>query len=155
MTTSPPGTTPPADGPGPIDFRPVDSTSRGMLSHIRIAPDGQLALTTATLWPASVLQLLQAGVGGLVERVGLRNGIDAWIHEEGLVLGLPPNPIATAVCGALAAPRARQILLGPVVFCGQRDADAASLNAAQQLAILDAWRAAVRAHTNNPPVGRR
>jgi len=141
----------------------LDRTERGALHLIRIAADGRLALTTATIWPGSILHTLEDAVGGSAERIPLAHGIDAWVNTEGFVLDLPPNPIGTAVCAAVTTAMPPALLTGPVVFCAQYDvavigtsptespsvlADAAGLNQAQQRTIIRAWGAAI------PPVAR-
>jgi hypothetical protein len=52
------------------------------------------------------LPLLQSLVGGLIECVRIGHGFDAWINEEGRLLGLSSN---------------RWNLVGPVVVCRSDD----------------------------------
>jgi len=147
----------------PLDLHLLRRTERGALRLIRIAADGRLVLTTATIWPGSILHTLEDAVGGSAERIPLADGVDAWVNTEGFVLDLPPNPIGTAVCAAVTTAMSPGLLTGPVVFCAQYDvavigtsptespsvlADAAGLNQAQQRTIIRAWRAAI------PPVAR-
>jgi hypothetical protein len=40
---------------------------------------------------------LSGAVGGWIECVGLENGLDLWVNEEGKLTGLPQNPVATAL----------------------------------------------------------
>ncbi len=47
----------------------------------------------------SGLQEMQALVGGLIEPVELSDGSTMWVNEEGLIFDLPPNSIASDVCG--------------------------------------------------------
>lgn len=42
-------------------------------------------------------KLLSNAVGGYIECVHLRNGIDMWCNEDGIALGLDYNPTATAI----------------------------------------------------------
>lgn len=38
---------------------------------------------------------LSEGVGGWIECVGLDRNLDLWVNEEGKLIGLPFNPLAT------------------------------------------------------------
>lgn len=40
---------------------------------------------------------LSKAVGGWIECVTLRDELDMWVNEEGKLIGLPQNPIATAL----------------------------------------------------------
>ena len=44
-------------------------------------------------WVGSGLDACQQLVGGLIECVNLDAGVDLWLNEEGLILGLPANRI--------------------------------------------------------------
>jgi len=45
----------------------------------------------------SSYKLLSEAVGGYIERVQMKSGIDIWVNEEGKLIGLPQNPIGTAL----------------------------------------------------------
>ena len=42
-------------------------------------------------------RMMSDAVGGMIECVHIKNGIDMWCNEEGIMLGLPYNPTATAI----------------------------------------------------------
>ena len=134
MTTAP--STPAPDAFG----RPPSGPTEATLQRLSIDTAGRLALITATLWPAGPLRLLQDAVGGNVERVALRGQLDAWVNEEGVPLGLPANPVATAVCAALTDGPLPPMLLGTVVFLRDSGKDFSSPTPVQQQLVLDAWR---------------
>lgn len=51
----------------------------------------------AELTGESTYKILNKAVGGYIEHIGFRNGIDLWLNEEGKLLSLPFN---TALIGA-------------------------------------------------------
>ena len=64
------------------------------------------------------LAALQAAVGGSIECVSLIDEIDLWVHEEGLIIGLPLNAFATGMC---AAANVINYLVGPCAVTGGCD----------------------------------
>lgn len=58
------------------------------------------------------LESLQGIVGGLIERVSDGHGRDFWCNEEGLLIGLPYNARASALC-------TRAELVGDVYVTGR------------------------------------
>ena len=52
---------------------------------------------TITTGKAPTLEELQRLVGGYIEVIELRDGRQLIVNEEGLLLGLPFNPTATAI----------------------------------------------------------
>lgn len=62
-------------------------------------------------------QMLSDGVGGYIECVHIREGIDMWCNEDGISLNLPMNAFATAVYW-LAFPQVAlsAFIYGDVVF---------------------------------------
>lgn len=63
---------------------------------------------------------IQAEVGGYVEVLAVREGMDVWVNDMG-ALTLPPNPVASLAVSMLGGiPRK---LFGPVVFTGGHDAE--------------------------------
>lgn len=50
---------------------------------------GALEGTVAEIDDAKVLTSLQELVGGCVDYIKVAPGIDVWVHDEGLLLGLP------------------------------------------------------------------
>jgi hypothetical protein len=61
------------------------------------------------------LRTLQFYTNGYVECVQLRNGIDMWVNEDGIALGLDYNPTATAIYWTTYGFMSGQIF-GNVVF---------------------------------------
>ena len=54
------------------------------------------------------LKTLQGLVGGLIQPIYYQPGKVMWVNEEGLLLGLPLNMLASAIAG--------QPVVGPVVI---------------------------------------
>ena len=56
------------------------------------------------------LKSMQALVGGYIERVVLRDGIDLWCNEEGKLLNLPPNQFYgdDMICGQFFVARSNR-----------------------------------------------
>jgi hypothetical protein len=112
---------------------------RDRLVYAVVAPDGQLTFVRAANPTADSLEILQNAVGGLIELVRLEHQLDAYINEEGLLLRLPPNPVGTAMCELLADGYVQPVLVGPIVFVGEDDAETVSLTGGQRHLIIDAW----------------
>jgi hypothetical protein len=83
---------------------------------IVITPNGTHSVTEIKTAKGPTLKDLQTAVGGYIERVRVRYDgrvRDAYIHEEGLILGLPVNNRATSMlaaeyntCGGIRGPLA-------------------------------------------------
>jgi len=80
-----------------------------------IRPDGSGRLTDLPDDDAERADALRVIVGGWLETLG-NPPVRAYFNEDGLPLGLPPNPRATELCRALGIWGAA--LVGPVVFLG-------------------------------------
>lgn len=80
-------------------------------------------------WPrsgdASVLRHLQTAVGGNVDVVSLHPDIDMWVNDEGLVMNMPINTLATNVAAMFGL--THQPYHGPAVFTGGIDGDGETL----------------------------
>ena len=63
----------------------------------------------------------QKFVGGMVDVVSIARDMDAWVNDEGMILGLEPNLSATFLLAYLSGRKLRQPLFGPVVFTGGPD----------------------------------
>jgi hypothetical protein len=61
---------------------------------IVISPDGNVENLTDTK-----LKTLQEAVGGYIEIIDIGNGEVLIVNEEGNMLGLPPNHVATKMLG--------------------------------------------------------
>lgn len=57
----------------------------GTITEFTIGPDG------------NNLQLFQEKVGGYFAQISLPNGEQMLVNEEGIPLGLPPNPLASKI----------------------------------------------------------
>lgn len=62
---------------------------------------------------ADALAQLQRIVGGLIERATPDEDIDVWANEEGLLMGLPHNPLASALLATC--------IVGDVAIAGHDD----------------------------------
>ena len=89
---------------------------------------------------ASVGDALRQRVGGWIEAVASDdNTVTLWINEEGKLLGLPVNVVATKLWwGLCPAATNRDVLCGPVVVSGGPDAngDTKSVPAALERQLL-------------------
>lgn len=72
-------------------------------------------------WAAGGTNLthLQQAVGGSVDVVALTDELDMWVNDEGLVMGMPINEVATAI--AREHGMSHQPYAGPAVFTGGCD----------------------------------
>lgn len=71
------------------------------------------------------LEEMQKAVGGLVQVIGLRSGVDLWVNEEGLIRKLPPTVVVED-----ERRRIHHILVGPVVATrSDREGETTSLRA--------------------------
>jgi hypothetical protein len=72
---------------------------------------------------------IQAVVGGYFEMVSSASGDTSfWVHEEGKLIGLEPNIVATKILWALnPAFDHRELLLGPVLLTGGVDDEGETL----------------------------
>jgi hypothetical protein len=67
------------------------------------------------------LETLQDAVGGLIQAVDLTTSLTMWCNEEGKLIGLPVNPVATAMWTRYFGET--DIIVGNVVFTGGCDED--------------------------------
>lgn len=65
------------------------------------------------------LETLQEAVGGLIQAVDLTPSLTMWCNEEGKLIGLPVNPVATAMWTRYFGET--DIIVGDVVFTGGCD----------------------------------
>ena len=88
-------------------------------AHLRIAEDGTAAIHRHDVdGHAGVAAILTEAVGGLFAAVATDYAeLGIWCNEEGELLRLSTNLVATAVAFLLGGPA--QVLLGPVVITGQ------------------------------------
>jgi len=91
---------------------------------VTIDTDGTTSRQVWDLSEDSTLAHLQKAVGGHVDVVALSPWLDMWVNDEGILLGLPVNPVATRVA-ATYGPRIPYF--GPVVLTGGPDPEGATL----------------------------
>lgn len=72
--------------------------------------------------PKQELTSLQGAVGGYVQVIELSEDFTLWVNEEGKLLGLPENGIATAIWWTRFGTNT-DIICGDVVFTGGLDED--------------------------------
>ncbi len=66
-------------------------------------------------------QFLSESVGGLIQGVSLSDKVDMWLNEEGKIIDLPYNHIATVAWASVFGET--DIIVGDVVFTGGVDED--------------------------------
>lgn len=66
-------------------------------------------------------QFLSESVGGLIQCVSLTDKVDMWLNEEGKMINLPDNPIATVAWASVFGET--DIIVGDVVFTGGVDSE--------------------------------
>lgn len=96
------------------------TTSKGAIVAYTIRTNG--TGERVTLPADKILSGLQAAVDGTVDCVALPDlGIDMWVNDEGLILGLDPNFHASlfARCAGATQP----LYFGDVIFTGGPDAE--------------------------------
>lgn len=71
------------------------------------------------------LDALQGFVGGWIEYVPTEQDVTLYCNEEGKILNLPPNLLATSLFGALLM--GGDYLAGDVIVCGPLDDEGYSL----------------------------
>ena len=85
-----------------------------LLHVVVVEPDGT---ATRQEWPHDqTLACLQQAVGGLFDVVRLSPDLDLWLNDEGLITGLPYNPVASLIAGSYGF--THQGYVGTVVFTG-------------------------------------
>jgi hypothetical protein len=69
--------------------------------------------------PEGGLKVLQNAVGGWVQAIDINEKVTMWLNEEGKMIGLPRNPIATALWTKTFGPT--DIMVGNAVITGGVD----------------------------------
>jgi hypothetical protein len=140
-----PGTVPPSGhaAASAVAFREEVPGRGDRLVYATVTPDGRLIFTRATDPTGDTLEILQNTVGGLIDCVRLEHHLDAYLNDEGLLLGLSPNPVGTAMCQVLNDGYFQPLLVGPIVFVGETDGETVSLTPRQRRLIIDAWSQAI------------
>lgn len=104
---------------------------------LTIDVDGTTAVQT---WDTTddTLPHLQRAVGGCVDVVALTGDLDMWLNDEGLLIGLPVNILATGIAALHGL--THQVYVGPVVLTGGADAEGNTLPLTeQQVQLLQAY----------------
>jgi len=78
----------------------------------------EIACTRFDVIPNTGLASLQAAVGGFIEAVRLGNDAIMYVNEEGLLLGLPHNHVATSLYRQFYPAILRQEIVGDVIIVG-------------------------------------
>lgn len=73
----------------------------------------------------SELDVLQQAVGGLVQPLDLSDKITMWCNDEGKIIGLPYNPIATHLFYQFL--KSDDFICGDVIFTGGTDSEGETL----------------------------
>lgn len=97
-----------------------------------ISPDGQVAALTDRTFDAIV-----AAVGGYVEPIHCGNVV-LWCNEDGRMLGLPNNAVATALWWRIAPASKGPRLVGTVVVTGP-NGEAIAAVPDDIAELLEAW----------------
>lgn len=98
---------------------------------IIITPAGDVQLETQPVHDRQTLEKLQHLVGGLIEALHLTDEtMTGWANEEGGLIELEPNPLATTVARALGwqgVPYGGPYIRGTVVFTGTDPEEGATI----------------------------
>ena len=88
-----------------------------MLKGILIKTTGEMEVVEYE----NKLEVLQDYVGGLIDYVTIEDGIDMIINDEGKILGMEPNWVATFLWGQ------PDMIVGDVLVVGIKDGDNVTL----------------------------
>lgn len=104
---------------------------------VRVTVDGQVQVLDLNTVD-SELETLQSAVGGWIQAVNVVGGMSMYLNEEGKILGLPKNRIATSYFDDTFG-EGEDIVVGDVVFTGlpDREGDTTSLTSTQLQDIVD------------------
>jgi hypothetical protein len=130
--------------PTPTGPDSLDGLLPAMLDYVVIDPDSCIRFVSAAVTARGTLPILQTAVGGYVEHVPAGDTLDGYANEEGLRLGLAPNPFGGLVHQRLTGRPRPWPLVGPLVFVGCDDSgDTVSITAEQRRQIVEAWAAVI------------
>ena len=111
---------------------------------VTLSPDG--GITIQPFPPETEdgnLKFLQSEVDGFIERVGVDCGpfpLDMWVNEEGLLIGLEPNELATYIVDTTWLARYESVganIVGNAVITGSNGPDTRGLTLDEVKAISD------------------
>jgi len=129
-----------------------------MRRALRIGPDGvvdRLDLDAG----GDTLSTLSRAVGGLIEVVGMWDGVELVCNEEGKLARLPLNPVGTALFEEVHG-RGLDVIVGPVVLVGSPGDDGEEVGLTETDEVELARRIAAAAERaglipSDPVIGRR
>lgn len=98
-------------------------TTNEQIDVLIIYPDGR---ATDVCKIDKSLKAMQSIVGGYIELAGSFNGLDIWCNEEGLLIGLEYNLMASRILGAMPGRTDNPKIVGTVLVTGSPDADGAT-----------------------------
>ena len=93
------------------------------MKGVIITSDG--AAREVTFDNDSCYATLRDAVGGYIECVALSDTLNMWVNEEGKLINLPPNFVATQLWSAVFGPT--DIIVGDAIFTGGADDDGNTL----------------------------
>lgn len=105
-----------------------------MIRVVEVPVEGSI-MTVRTL-PQATLQYFQDFVGGPIEWVHFLNALGGYVHEEGLLLDLPVNRMASSLyqgCRGVPLGCVEHTLHGPVVLTGGVDEMGGELSVPTQI----------------------
>jgi Domain of unknown function (DUF3846) len=107
-----------------------------MAKAVVIKTDGTKSVTDFNR--STEYNVIKQAVGGWLESIHLDNDLTLYINEEGKLLGLPQNPIATAFFASYYGLH-QDVIVGDVIFVGGVDEEGYSngLTDKQVLELLD------------------
>ena len=110
----------------------ASATDATAITVVRLDVEGNATRAQWSPGPSgSLLEPLQAAVGGDVDVVRLHPELEMWMHDEGLYR-CELNPVASAVAAGMGF--SRQPYCGPVAFTGGADEDGNTLGLSDELA---------------------
>ena len=118
----------------------ADATTAGGLVGIRVNVDGSIEDVPIAAGPDGIhVEGLQAAVGAaLFDIVGLPDGIDVFVDDEGLYTA-SYNRVLSAMVGYLRGSRAEYRLHGAGEFLSTDTGDTLALTRAQRVTVAAAW----------------
>jgi len=104
------------------------------LRAVAVREDGSASIITLSP-PAH--EALRAQIGGRIDLLRCRPGLDMWIHDDGLY-ECEPNPVASMIALHMLG-GIPQVYFGPAVFTGGADAngETVGLTEAQAACLMD------------------
>jgi len=110
----------------------ASATDATAITVVRLDTEGNATRAQWSPGPSgSLLEPLQAAVGGDIDVVRLHPEMEMWVHDEGLYR-CELNPVATAVAAGMGF--VSQPYCGPVVFTGGADENGNTLGLSDELA---------------------